>query len=109
VASVFEFDRKDTGLAEMVGQSEAALTGLSDREVELVSDKCGEYFLCSGCLHSMFRTRFALFGTTLAVFMTGDDRVRIGVAETRLSRFSCLEAGVAPCGYISCLATAVEG
>lgn len=39
MASVLEFERKDTGLAEMVGQSEAALTGLSDREVELVSDK----------------------------------------------------------------------
>jgi len=93
---VFEFDRKETGLAEMVGQSEAALTGLSDLEVELVSDKWGEYFLCSGCLHSMFRTRFALFGTTFAVFMMGDDLVRMGVAETRLSGFSCLEAVVAP-------------
>jgi len=39
MASVLEFERKDTGLAEMVGQSDAALTGLSDREVELVSDK----------------------------------------------------------------------
>jgi len=67
---VLEFDRKETGLAEMVGQSEAALTGLSDREVELVSDKCGEYFLCSGCLHSIFLTRLALLGTTFAVLMT---------------------------------------
>jgi len=106
---VFEFDRKDTGLAEMVGQSEAALTGLSDLEVELVSDKWGEYFLCSGCLHSMFRTRFALLGTTFAVLMTCEDLVMMGVAETRLSKFSCLGAGAAPWGYISCLATAVEG
>lgn len=106
---MLEFERKDTGLAEMVGQSEAALTGLSDREVELVSDKWGEYFLCSGCLHSMFRTRFALFGTTLAVFMIGDDLVRMGVAETRLSAFSCFDAVGAPCRYKSCLDTAVEG
>jgi len=33
----------------------------------------------------------------------------MGVAETRLSKFSCLGAGAAPWGYISCLATAVEG
>jgi len=80
----------------MVGQSEAALTGLSDREVELVSDKWGEYFLCRGGLHSMFRTRFALFGTTFAVFIIGDDLVRMGVAETRLSEVSCFDAVVAP-------------
>ena len=93
---MFEFDRKETGLAEMVGQSEAALTGLSDLEVELVSDKWGEYFLCSGCLHSMFRTRFALFGTTFAVFIMGDDLVKMGVAETRLSEGSCLDTEETP-------------
>ncbi len=38
-------DIKDTGLALTVGQSDAAETGLSLREVELVSDICGEYFL----------------------------------------------------------------
>ena len=47
--------------------------GLEDLEVELpgVSEKCGEYFLWSGCLVSMFLTRLALLGTTLAVFITG--------------------------------------
>ena len=75
----------------MVGQSEVAeLTGLSDLEFELVSDRWGEYFLASGNLLTltpswppMFLTRLALFGTTLAVF-TPEDRVKMGVAETRL-------------------------
>ena len=75
-----------TGLAEMVGQSEAALIGLSDLEFELVSDRCGEYFRCRGCLVSMVLTRLALLVTTLAVLITGDPRAMIGVAETR---FSC--------------------
>ena len=70
-----------TGLAEMVGQSEAADTGESDREVaELVSDKRGETFLWSGAI---VLTRLALFVTTLAVLMTGEWRAMTGVAETR--------------------------
>lgn len=66
---------KEIGLAETVGQSEAALAGLPLREaVDEVSDMCGEYLRCSGDLAvaaaavgggSMPRTRFALLaGTT---------------------------------------------
>jgi len=92
-----------TGLAEMVGQSEAADTGESDREVvELVSDKWGEYFLWSMAwpdLVSIVLTRLALLVTTLAVLMTGELRAMMGVAETRWGSAQCC----------SCLDTAVEG
>ena len=92
-----------TGLAEMVGQSETADTGESDREVvELVSDKCGEYFLWSigwPDLVSIVLTRLALLATTLAVLMTGELRAMTGVAETRWGSGACW----------SCLDTAVEG
>ena len=79
-------DKNETGLALTVGQSEAADTGLSLREVELVSDICGEYFLWSGLFTSILRTKFALLaGTTFAVFITGDPRARTGVAGTKPS------------------------
>lgn len=99
--------RKWTGLADIVGQSEAALTGLSEREaVELVSDIWGEYFRCKGCLPtlSIVRTRLALLATTFAVLMTGEDLVRIVAAETRLSE-GAESSGITP----PCLATAVDG
>jgi len=76
-------DMKDTGLADTVGQSEAALPGLPLREE--VSDMCGEYFRWSGDLAggSIGRTRLALeAGTTLAVLRTGDPLARTGVAGT---------------------------
>lgn len=81
-------DMKETGLADTVGQSEAkdvADTGESLREVELASDMSGEYFRCSGGLHSIVLTRLALLDTTLAVLMMGEDRAIAGVADTRPS------------------------
>lgn len=68
--SVVADDRKESGLdAETVWESDI---GDSDLEAEdPVSDVNGEYFLTSGDLVSIVRTRLLLLETTLAVWITG--------------------------------------
>jgi hypothetical protein len=82
-----------------VGQSEAAETGESERLLELVSERCGEYLLCTGVFCPIDWTRLALFGTTLAVLMTGEVLVGREVGTRVLSSI----------GLFPCWATAVEG
>jgi len=81
------------GDADIVGQSEAAETGESERLLELVSERCGEYLLCTGVFCCPIDwTRLALFGTTLAVLMTGDVLVGREVGTRVLSSiglFAC--------------------
>jgi len=70
--------------------------------LELVSERCGEYLLCTGVFGwPIDWTRLALLGTTLAVLITGDVLVGTEVGTKEVSSIGLLAA--------CWLATAVEG
>lgn len=70
--------------------------------MELVSERCGEYLLCTGVFGwPIDWTRLALLGTTLAVLITGEVLVGTEVGTKEVSSIGLLAA--------CWLATAVEG
>jgi len=70
--------------------------------LELVSERCGEYLLCTGVFGwPIDWTRLALLGTTLAVLITGEVLVGTEVGTKEVSSIGLLAA--------CWLATAVEG
>ena len=74
------------GEADIVEQSEAAETGESKQLLELFSERC------IGIFCPIDWTRLALFGTTLAVLMTGEVLVGREVGTRVLSSI-----GLFPC------------